>query len=59
MGADERICALTRRLAHGEELRVSMHPEGVGRVLAGACPPALTGPMPHHHSLGPSMYDAS
>lgn len=31
MGADERICALTRRLEHGEELQVSMYPEGEGR----------------------------
>lgn len=28
LGADERICALTRRLAHGEELRVSGAQEG-------------------------------
>lgn len=59
MGADERICALTRRLEHGEELQVSMYPEGVGRVLVRACPLALTGPMPHHRSLGPSTCDAS
>ena len=31
LGADERICALTRRLAHGEELRVSARPGGAGR----------------------------
>lgn len=59
VGADERICALTRRLAHGEELQVSMYPEGVGRVLTWACPPVLTDPMPHHRSLGPSTCDAS
>uniref|UniRef100_A0A9L0R356 Hydroxyacylglutathione hydrolase like n=1 Tax=Equus caballus TaxID=9796 RepID=A0A9L0R356_HORSE len=32
LGADERICALTRRLTHGEELRVSVRPRGVGRA---------------------------
>ncbi|XP_040085818.1 hydroxyacylglutathione hydrolase-like protein isoform X7 [Oryx dammah] len=31
LGADERICALTRRLAHGEELRVSARLGGTGR----------------------------
>ncbi|XP_037588201.1 hydroxyacylglutathione hydrolase-like protein isoform X8 [Cebus imitator] len=42
LGADERIFSLTRRLAHGEELRVSARPREGGVGAPG--PPALTGP---------------
>ncbi|KAK2097203.1 hypothetical protein P7K49_022654 [Saguinus oedipus] len=42
LGADERIFSLTRRLAHGEELRVSARPREGGVGVPG--PPALTGP---------------
>jgi len=40
LGADERICALTRRLAHGEELRVSARPGGRGIALGPPASPA-------------------
>lgn len=43
LGADERICALTRRLVHGEELRVSARPGGRG---AGPDPPPPASPPP-------------
>ncbi|XP_035122272.1 hydroxyacylglutathione hydrolase-like protein isoform X2 [Callithrix jacchus] len=42
LGADERIFSLTRRLAHGEELRVSARPREGGVGTPG--PPALMGP---------------
>lgn len=42
MGGDERICGLTRLLAHGEELRVSVQVGRVGRVPP-SHPPILTG----------------
>lgn len=53
LGADERICALTRRLAHGEELRVSAPGRDGERAWA---------QHPHLllcHSLGPSTCAAS
>lgn len=40
LGADERICALTRRLVHGEELRVSARPGGRGIALGPPASPA-------------------
>nr|XP_039333923.1 hydroxyacylglutathione hydrolase-like protein isoform X4 [Saimiri boliviensis boliviensis] len=42
LGADERIFSLTRRLAHGEELRVSARPREGGVGAPG--PPSLTRP---------------
>nr|XP_025840503.1 hydroxyacylglutathione hydrolase-like protein isoform X1 [Vulpes vulpes] len=57
LGADERICALTRRLVHGEELRVSARPGGRG---AGLAPPRLTAVRPsaavrgHSRALPPN-----
>lgn len=40
LGADERICALTRKLVHGEELRVSARPGGRGIALGPPASPA-------------------
>lgn len=56
LGADERICALTRRLVHGEELQVGTPPGAVGRAPGPSC---LTAHLLLCHSLVPSTCAAS
>ncbi|KAK2491586.1 hypothetical protein MC885_016347 [Smutsia gigantea] len=56
LGADERICALTRRLANGEELQVSDVQEGREGILGLH---ALQTLLPPCCSSGPSTYAVS